>query len=76
MVPDFATAVEQLWAKGVRQVRVLPVFLASGKHLRVDLPQLIQDAQSKHPGLNVQVLPAVGLTEEVQNAVVNLALAS
>ncbi len=76
MPPDFATVVEQLWAKGVRQVRVLPVFLASGKHLRVDLPQLIQDAQSKHLGLNVQVLPAVGLTAEVQNAVVNLALAS
>jgi sirohydrochlorin cobaltochelatase len=76
MQPDFATVTEQMVLQGVTHVRVLPAFLAVGKHLRVDLPEFVGQALAKHPGLHIEVLPAAGLTETLQNAIVDLALKS
>ncbi len=74
MQPDFATVAQQLVAQGVTHIRVLPAFLAVGKHLRVDLPEFVTQAQAAHPGLQIEVLPAAGLTDTLQNAMVELAL--
>ena len=74
MQPDVAAACVQLAAQGVRRVRVLPVFLAAGKHLRVDLPELIAQAQAAHPQLQFEVLPPAGESAALQNAIVELAL--
>ena len=74
MQPDFANATAQLVARGVTHIRVLPAFLALGKHLRVDLPEFVAQAHSDHVGLHIKVLPAAGLTDTLQNAIVELAL--
>jgi sirohydrochlorin cobaltochelatase len=76
MQPDFATQTAALVTQGVRHIRVLPVFLAIGKHLRIDLPAFVQHAITSHAalGLTFEVLPAAGETAMLQNAVVNLAL--
>jgi sirohydrochlorin cobaltochelatase len=75
MQPDFATVTAQLVARGVTHIRVLPAFLAVGKHLRVDLPEFVAQAQATHAGLHLETLPAAGLTDTLQNAIVALALA-
>jgi sirohydrochlorin cobaltochelatase len=74
MQPDFATVAAQLVLQGVTHIRVLPAFLAVGKHLRVDLPEFVAQAHSNHAGLQIEVLPAAGLTDTIQNAIVELAL--
>lgn len=74
MQPDFATVTAALVEKGVTHIRVLPAFLAVGKHLRVDLPDFIDQAHALHSGLRIEALPAAGLTETLQNAIVELAL--
>ncbi len=74
MQPDFATVTASLVDKGVTHIRVLPAFLAVGKHLRVDLPEFVAQAHAQHPGLRIEVLPAAGLTDTLQNAIVELAL--
>ena len=74
MQPDFAATTAQLVAHGVTHIRVLPAFLAVGKHLRVDLPEFVAQALVMHPGLQIEVLPAAGLTDTLQNAIVDLAL--
>ena len=76
MQPDFATQTTDLIAQGVRHIRVLPLFLAVGKHLRVDLPNFVQEAQLTYAGIGLtfEILPAIGETAVLQQAIVDLAL--
>lgn len=74
MTPDFASVCADLQAQGARHIRVLPVFLAAGKHLRADLPELVAAAQAAHPELTFTVLPPVGESPTLHAAIVALAL--
>jgi sirohydrochlorin cobaltochelatase len=78
MQPDFAAQTALLVAQGVRHIRVLPVFLAVGKHLRVDLPEFIEMAKTQYAdiGLTFEALPAAGETPQLQQAIVDLALST
>ncbi len=49
--PDFAAGVSALLTQGCTTIRVVPVFLAPGKHTEEDLPALIAQAQAAHPGV-------------------------
>lgn len=53
--PDLPQAVEQLLAGGADRILVVPYFLTTGLHLKRDLPDLIRQIQTVHPGLPIQV---------------------
>ena len=55
--PTLAEAVSQLAAEGIRHVLVTPYFLTMGRHLTEDLPRLLADVRSEHPGLTVEASP-------------------
>jgi sirohydrochlorin ferrochelatase len=55
--PDLRGAVEALSARGVRSVVVIPYFLTLGLHLQRDLPRLVREIESAHPGLSIDVAP-------------------
>ncbi|HTB10079.1 MAG TPA: CbiX/SirB N-terminal domain-containing protein [Bryobacteraceae bacterium] len=55
--PDLRGAVEVLISRGVESVVVIPYFLTLGLHLQRDLPRLIREIESAHPGLSVDVTP-------------------
>ncbi|MBU3724680.1 MAG: cobalamin biosynthesis protein CbiX [Burkholderiaceae bacterium] len=74
MQPDFIAGVRELAGQAVEVIRVVPVFLAAGAHLRQDLPKLVEEAQSEFPGLTFQVLPAIGETEEIQRSIARYAV--
>ena len=50
-------AVEALAARGVEKILVIPYFLTLGLHLQRDLPRLITEIESAHPGLSIGVTP-------------------
>lgn len=52
----------------LRQLRLVPLFLAQGNHTRRDLTALIAQAQQDHPGLQIEVLPALGEVPAVMQA--------
>jgi sirohydrochlorin cobaltochelatase len=56
-LPDCAAA---LYADGVRQLRVVPVFLGVGGHLKSDLPRMVEDLRSRYPDLAIRVDPPIG----------------
>jgi sirohydrochlorin cobaltochelatase len=41
-------------------VRVVPVFLGQGGHLKRDLPALADSVRARHPGLELVLEPAIG----------------
>ncbi len=53
--PDLRGAVDALASRGARQVVVIPYFLTLGLHLQRDLPRLIKEVESAHPGLSISV---------------------
>ncbi len=60
MPPTLEEALARLAARGARRVRVVPVFLGQGAHLRRDLPALAAAAAARHPGLEISLEPALG----------------
>ena len=52
----------------LRQLRLVPLFLAQGNHTRRDLTALIAQAQQDHPGLQIEILPALGEVPAVMQA--------
>ena len=72
--PDLPTALADLAGQGAREVDVLPVFLGVGKHLREDLPRLLDELQQAHPALQLRLRAAVGETPEFIDALARLAL--
>jgi sirohydrochlorin cobaltochelatase len=72
--PSLLAAADQLAARGVRSVRVLPMFLGVGRHAREDLPELVRQVRARHAGLEVVVAEPVGEHPELLDLLADLAL--
>ena len=53
--PDLQGAANRLIAKGLSRILVIPYFLTLGTHLERDLPRLVGQIASAHPGLEIRV---------------------
>jgi sirohydrochlorin cobaltochelatase len=58
--PDLPTAVSEAAAAGASEIRVLPLFFFTGKHVQEDIPRLVAQAQAAHPGIRIELLDAAG----------------
>ena len=72
--PDLATAVAELADVGVQAIDVLPIFLGVGKHLREDLPRLLESLQQARPQIDFTLRPVVGETAELVELLAKIAL--
>jgi sirohydrochlorin cobaltochelatase len=68
MPPTLEEAVAALARDGVDAIRVVPVFLGQGGHVKEDLPKLVASAQKKH-GVTVRLDPAIGEQASVIEAI-------
>jgi sirohydrochlorin cobaltochelatase len=67
--PSFQVAADRLAAHGARRVRVVPLFLGVGGHVRNDVPRLIAAAAAKHPGIAFELAPSLGESAAVGEAI-------
>jgi sirohydrochlorin cobaltochelatase len=72
--PTLMTALTELTELGATSVRILPLFLGIGKHLREDLPVLVTDLKEQFPQIHVEVLPSVGENAQVIQLLARIAL--
>lgn len=75
MQPDLLGATDALVAQGCDALRVVPVFLGQGGHVRQDLPRLADAVRARHPGLPVELRDAVGEDPAVLASIAAAALA-
>jgi sirohydrochlorin cobaltochelatase len=74
MTPDLMGAADALVADGCRALRVVPVFLGQGGHIRQDLPRLVEALRSRYPAVPVELEGAVGEDAEVLASIAGVAL--
>jgi sirohydrochlorin cobaltochelatase len=72
--PDLATAAANLVAAGAQSVAILPMFLGTGRHVREDLPLLVQGLQAAHPGVAFVLHKPVGEDGRVLDLIARIAL--
>ncbi|MDM0017024.1 sirohydrochlorin chelatase [Variovorax saccharolyticus] len=65
VAPDLRTAALALIAGGARRVRIVPLFLGMGRHVREDLPLLVEELRALRPDVVFSQQPAVGEDPEV-----------
>ena len=65
-LPDCAAA---LYAEGLRSLRVVPVFLGMGGHLKDDLPRLVAEIRRTCADMEITVEPPIGEQPEVIAAI-------
>ena len=71
--PDFATAVDQLVARGTTVIEVVPLFLGPGGHVRNDVPQLLERAMARHIEVRFVLKPFIGDVGAVLDAIADYA---
>jgi sirohydrochlorin cobaltochelatase len=64
--PSLEEAFAALLAKGVGSIRVVPVFLGAGGHVKEDIPKLVAAA---HPPVPVTIDPPIGEQGPVLDAI-------
>jgi|SRR5882672_708139 len=69
MTPSLDDAARVLVAEGIEVVTVVPLFLAQGKHLKRQLPELVAALRRGNPRTEFRVTPALGDEPEVLSAI-------
>ena len=52
-------------AAGAVRIAIAPLFWAEGGHLKREVPELIAQAQARHPHLRIERWPVLGASPEV-----------
>ena len=74
MTPDLGAAVDRLCVQGCGEIRVVPIFLGEGGHVREDMPRLIEAARQRHPDVRIDLVRAVGEDAGVLAAIASYAV--
>ncbi len=73
--PDLDAAIDELVAMDVGAIRVVPVFLGQGGHVRRDLPRLIASAQARFPGTPISCAAPAGEDDAAVEALASYCVA-
>lgn len=74
MSPDLTSCVTLLLEEGFREICILPLFIATGGHLKRDLPNLVHELGEMHPDVRFTLATPVGEEEIVLAAMAEHAL--
>lgn len=71
--PSMEHSIQQLAEQGFQVIDVLPLFFAAGRHLRKDVPAMLeqQQQQLQHQGYDITLTlhPPIGLEPEMASAI-------
>jgi sirohydrochlorin cobaltochelatase len=62
--PTIATALKDHLQAGCTLIRVLPLFLAPGRHAQSDVKNIIADFSKSHPQVKIDIEPILGNQSE------------
>lgn len=69
--PTLDDVAEQAAEQGFEQIIVLPLFLATGRHLKKDIPDMLKNIEGRL-GLRTQLLPPIGQHPALGSAILSI----
>ena len=67
--PNIQQGIDTCVARGAKKILLLPYFLFMGAHVQHDLPEEIETAQKRHPGLEMVMGPHLGVHRKLAEIV-------
>lgn len=58
--PSIPQGIESCVRQGASEVLILPYFLAAGRHVIEDIPNIVQEEKTKYPDISINSLPYFG----------------
>ncbi len=71
--PDIPAGIDVCIAQGAAQLWVLPYFLAAGRHVRDDVPALLDQARERHPDVVINLCTHLGAEASLPELLLQLA---
>jgi sirohydrochlorin cobaltochelatase len=69
MQPRLAEAAAAAIEAGTTSIRVVPIFLAQGGHVRTDLAALVVELRARYPGVKIECSEPAGENEAVLESI-------
>lgn len=66
--PSLETIISEGKNEGIETFTIIPLFLAAGRHLRKDVPGMIEQLQADH-GVSITLAPPIGENPELGHAI-------
>ena len=67
--PNIQQGIDTCVARGANKILLVPYFLFMGAHVQHDLPEEIEAAQKRHPGLEMVMGPHLGVHHKLAEIV-------
>ena len=67
--PNIQQGIDTCVARGANKILLVPYFLFMGAHVQHDLPEEIEAAQKRHPGLEMVMGPHLGVHRKLAEIV-------
>ncbi|MDK2868527.1 MAG: hypothetical protein PWP51_908 [Clostridiales bacterium] len=74
MAPDLRTAIDALYADGVRSIKAFPFFLFNGNHIKEDIPMELNAIRADYPDLTIDFLANIGFDEKLVDIILERVL--
>lgn len=69
--PGLPAVVEELYGAGIRRILVMPFLIATGVHVKTDIPQELEALSRKHPGLTLVLGEPLGADPRLAEIVID-----
>lgn len=70
--PSLKEVADMMIANGSESVVILPLFMASGGHLRKDVPEQVEQLKALYPQITVSLEPPIGEHSLIQAAMLDI----
>ena len=58
--PSLLSVTEELSNKGIKNIKILPLFMSGGGHVDKNIPEQVKELKTKFPDIDFEILPPIG----------------
>ncbi|MDS1029030.1 CbiX/SirB N-terminal domain-containing protein [Bacillota bacterium LX-D] len=69
--PTISDAIAKLAAQDVEKIVVMPLFLFAGMHVQKDIPEILAEERTKHPGVEILYAPNLGSDPRIVDIIID-----